>query len=746
MLAVFKRELKAFFCGWRGYAFVAVFVLCSCAVRMVYNYMCLYDTIFGFINQEYILSFLPAALAFAVPILTFSMYREERKNGVFSFLRSLPIKEKDIFLGKYFASSALILITYTVMIAADIILGFYSGTNILTAVLGIFGFICIANVLLGVNMLFAVAIKNIYIALGLGYGVAFVLTALTATRYLLPMILTDIITPVSLFGAYTSLLFGLADISSFVLWLSLGMLFVCLSYFILGGIKGKGRIIISAAVAAVVVLNVAVGLIPDRYRRIDITSADSYTLSEDTKKYLRELDEKVTLNVIDADGSDFKYEYLLRRIDDASKNIDINWLSAEGAKELTDSLGVSDAVTPYFIVAESQKRTTAVSYYELISYYTKNTELASYWQSNEVSFADYETMKQMLLQYAEKNSQYAESYYKILNLMIYDTEMHFSGEPYLCRVIEYLTVDNIPTRYVLTGHGETVLSETEMGDYISSKVGLIYKALNVAEAQAIPTDAVSILVLNPKSDISAAEKDLLLSYLNCGGQMTVFTTEENLSATPNLMSVMRAYGMYADTGVVGEAVEISGENESAEKKYEYRATVEADINTAHKATEGLDGMSISPKITNGNDIKNVADMDLSGFTITPILTCENGYIGEDTASHAPRTLAALSEKQGGGTLLWLTGATSFTSPVFDENVDEETYMRVYSNISVIISSIGLAPLTYDSVVSVSASKNYEATLMSVTETNFVVTVIVSVVAVLILTVFGLILLYKRKKA
>ena len=92
MIAIIKRELRALIFSWRSYAFIAIFAVCSCALRLMYNYMSLYDVIYGFINHEYILTFLPAALALAVPVITFSAYENERKNEVFSFLRSLPVK------------------------------------------------------------------------------------------------------------------------------------------------------------------------------------------------------------------------------------------------------------------------------------------------------------------------------------------------------------------------------------------------------------------------------------------------------------------------------------------------------------------------------------------------------------------------------------------------------------------------------------------------------------------------------
>ncbi len=230
MFSVFKRELRSLFCGYRAYAFTAVFAIGYLAIRMIYNYMLLYDNIYGFMNHEYILTLLPATFALAAPIVTFSMYDNERKKDVFSFLRSLPLTDKGIFFGKYLSRLTLMGIVYLILTVIDVVLGFYSGAPILTVLFSAVSYILICNCILAVNVFLASAIKNKYVSLGIGYGITAALTALTLTRYSMPRILTEIVTPISLFGTYTSSVFGMVDIAYLFLWLSVSALFICLSY------------------------------------------------------------------------------------------------------------------------------------------------------------------------------------------------------------------------------------------------------------------------------------------------------------------------------------------------------------------------------------------------------------------------------------------------------------------------------------------------------------------------------------
>ena len=138
-----------------------------------------------------------------------------------------------IFSWRAYAFVALFGAVYAVMTLIDVILGFYTGTDILTAILSVICFLLLANVILAVNMLFSAVFKNRYAALGAGYAVSAVLITLTATRYFMPMLINNVITQASVFGSYTSVLFGLLDISSVVLWLSLGGLFIYLYYLVM---------------------------------------------------------------------------------------------------------------------------------------------------------------------------------------------------------------------------------------------------------------------------------------------------------------------------------------------------------------------------------------------------------------------------------------------------------------------------------------------------------------------------------
>ena len=518
--------------------------------------------------------------------------------------------------------------------------------------------------------------------------------------------------------------------------------------------KIKPAVIVSIVIAAVVLLNVGLQFLPDTVKKFDITSSDSYTLSDATKEYLSSVDEEVTIYVLDADGSDIRYEYWLERIGGSFENIDVKWSTFDKVKDKLTALGVTiESASPYLLIIEGEKRSAAVGYTELMSYRTDNSTLVSYIGASEMTATQYNSALTMLAQYAQSSSEYASQYAQMLEMLVYDVEKYFNAEPYLCKLIEYVTVDIIPARYTLMGHGETELSKTEMGYWISEQIGMSYNSLDISGGGEIPEDAVSILVINPTQDISLQEARLLIDFLNRGGQITFFTGEANLDMD-NLMSVMRAYGLDAEKGAVGEVVEVKKESEDAEgnktetTENDYRNDVSVNINTSHKAASALSNMveQLTPVITRGNSI---VYNNKSGFTLTPVLTTsESAYIGENTEELSSRSVAAISERAGGGTLLWFTGAESFSRAILskEEANDEAIALPLYSNIYVVVASLSLAPTTYESTVTVSDAKYYGERLMSVNETSYVLYTAVIIVLVVALSIFGVIFWYKRKKA
>ena len=87
--------------------------------------------------------------------------------------------------------------------------------------------------------------------------------------------------------------------------------------------RSGGLLTVILLVVAVMVLNTGVFLIPNRVARVDLTEEEVFTVSEKTEQFLRELSGEVTVYVLDADGSNQRFEYFLQELDGCGKNLTI---------------------------------------------------------------------------------------------------------------------------------------------------------------------------------------------------------------------------------------------------------------------------------------------------------------------------------------------------------------------------------------------------------------------------------------
>ena len=231
MMTIYKRELRALYLGYRGYAFTAIFAVLYCAVRMVYNYFNSYEMSLGYFNAEYMLTFLPAAFALAVPVITFSVLERERKDDAFTFLRSLPLRSSGVVIGKYFSLLTAFLIPYLSFIVLDLVLGSYSGAAFLTVLLSHASYVLICNAILSVAFFCAVAIKNKIVALLVSYVISFgYIGAFALAQVVSVGIWREMLLRLSVFGTYTSVVLGRFDFTALFMWISESAVFLWLSF------------------------------------------------------------------------------------------------------------------------------------------------------------------------------------------------------------------------------------------------------------------------------------------------------------------------------------------------------------------------------------------------------------------------------------------------------------------------------------------------------------------------------------
>lgn len=107
MLSVFKKELNSFFSSLVGYIAIIVFLLVCGFFMWVAPNSNILD--YGYATMDKFFAFAPWVLMFLLPALTMRSFSDEYKSGTIEILSTIPLKENQIILGKFFASFVLVL-------------------------------------------------------------------------------------------------------------------------------------------------------------------------------------------------------------------------------------------------------------------------------------------------------------------------------------------------------------------------------------------------------------------------------------------------------------------------------------------------------------------------------------------------------------------------------------------------------------------------------------------------------------
>lgn len=259
-------------------------------------------------------------------------------------------------------------------------------------------------------------------------------------------------------------------------------------------------------IVIIVVINMIVGAIPSKYSQIDVSSSKLYTIGDETKKVLKALDKDVTIYQIAQSGSeDDTISNLLKRYEDESKHIKV---------EVKDPV-----VNPKFA---SEYTTDDLAANSLIVVCGDRNKVISYNDMYSTS-VDYNTWQQ--------------------------TTTGFDGEGQITSAIGYVTSEDLPIMYTLSGHGEKDLDSSFKEDI--QKANIDIKELNLLTEGKVPDDADCLMIVSPTSDISEEEKTEILDYLEAGGKAMIFSdyTQDDL---PNFDAVLANYGVKRAEGIVFE--------------------------------------------------------------------------------------------------------------------------------------------------------------------------------------------------
>lgn len=261
--------------------------------------------------------------------------------------------------------------------------------------------------------------------------------------------------------------------------------------------------------AIIIVINLLASALPSSWTKFDMTSSQLYTISEQTESILANLTEDVQLYWVCQSGNeDTTLEALLDNYEDLSKHIKVEKKDPNVNPTFIQQY-VTSGIYNNSVIVVCGDRYRYVEYYDIYEYDTTN--------------------------------YYYDGTYTV----------SFAGEGALTSAISYVTNEDLPKIYTLTGHGESSISSTFTTAI--EKENMEVAELSLLTVDAVPEDADCVIIYIPQSDISAEEKEMLLTYMQNGGNLYYISQPaEEEGQFANLEALLAEYGLSAEEGVVVE--------------------------------------------------------------------------------------------------------------------------------------------------------------------------------------------------
>ena len=177
---IFRKEFSAYFISPIAYIVIAIFLL-------VTGWF-FFATFFLF-NQANLRSFyalLPVVFAFVIPAITMRLISEEINVGSDEILLTMPVTLRDVILGKFLASVALVVAMLIPTIAYPLTVSLMGQLDWGPVVGGYLGAVFLGAAFSAVGLFASALTRNQIIAFIIGLTICFTLTLIDKLLYFLP--------------------------------------------------------------------------------------------------------------------------------------------------------------------------------------------------------------------------------------------------------------------------------------------------------------------------------------------------------------------------------------------------------------------------------------------------------------------------------------------------------------------------------------------------------------------------------
>ena len=226
MLAIFKREMRAYFTSPIGYAFVALFLAAN---AFLFSFMTLLSGQNANIGSYF--TFIMFVFIVVIPMLTMKMFSEERKTRTEQLLLTAPVSLFGMVFGKFLAAFTVFAGTF---IAGNLVnfalLYKYSAPNTAVLMSNSLGILLIGAAFIAIGLFVSSLTENQMVA---AIGTIGILLFMLMVHFLNSFIdsyaVRVVLSWISVFSRFSNFGYGIVDLPALLYYFSICFIFIFLT-------------------------------------------------------------------------------------------------------------------------------------------------------------------------------------------------------------------------------------------------------------------------------------------------------------------------------------------------------------------------------------------------------------------------------------------------------------------------------------------------------------------------------------
>jgi len=275
------------------------------------------------------------------------------------------------------------------------------------------------------------------------------------------------------------------------------------------GRKFRSGAYVSVISAIVIILVLVINLIITEFDlKIDLSNQKLYTLTEQTRDYIKNMEDDVTIYyLVEAGNESPMFKKIAEKFDSLSDKITLEQKDPIQYPAFTKEYVDDEVKLNSFLVVNNR--------------------------TNQAKYVDYNDM--LVQEFSQQTFQF------------YTVGVDVEGK--LISAIQYVTNPNLPVIYYTVGH-----EEYEIGELFKDtmdRMNILIQPLQTLTSEQIPEDCDVLVINGPKLDFSDGEIDMIKKYMEAGGN-TVIVMDYQAQEFKNLNSLVNYYGIQVEKGIICE--------------------------------------------------------------------------------------------------------------------------------------------------------------------------------------------------